>query len=325
MEFQRSFGWIEAVLLITFIVGIVLFVLRIKRLQEQAGSKPLKVVAKIVLRSIYFLLMLVALLGPSFGDQTKKVKSEGKDIYIAIDLSKSMDAQDIRPSRMEKLKFELSKIVTAFNSDRIGLIIFTSEAFLQSPLTYDHNMLLNLSVGTLSTEQVGNKGTDFAPPLKMALEKHLNEKEKGQRSKKTSKIIILISDGEDFGDESEDIANQIKEEGIRLFTLGIGTKQGGKIPNGYAYMRNRFGDDVVTKLDASGLKNLADITDGEYFEISDGRNDVPKLINAIAKIKGEFRDARSLNTKANKYFYFLLVAFILMLSDVLITVKTVKI
>ena len=77
---------------------------------------------------------------------------------------------------MEKLKFELSKIVTAFNSDRIGLVIFTSEAFLQSPLTYDHNMLLNLSVGTLSTEQVGNKGTDFAPPLKMALEKHLTEK-----------------------------------------------------------------------------------------------------------------------------------------------------
>jgi Ca-activated chloride channel family protein len=203
--------------------------------------------------------------------------------------------------------------------------MFTSEAFLQSPLTFDHKHLMSLSISSLSTNQISNTGTDFAPPLRIALEKHLSESETNGKQSKNSKVILLISDGEDFGKETSEIANDIKEEGIKLFTLGIGTKSGGKIPQGNRYLTDKTGSEVVSKLNAKSLEKLADMTKGDYFEISDGRNDVAKLITAISKIKGEFRDARDIDTSANRYFYFLLVALILMIADVLITVKIIRI
>ena len=123
-----------------------------------------------VFRTIYFALFMIAVLGPSFGGSKKEVKSVGKDIMICVDFSKSMDAFDIQPSRLEKIKFEMKKVVEAFNSDRIGIIIFSSEAFMQCPLTYDQNAL-NLFIETMNSGLVPSSGTDFGPPLRMALKK----------------------------------------------------------------------------------------------------------------------------------------------------------
>src|SRR5690606_27957335 len=145
---------------------------------------------KLALRTLIFALLLVAILGPSFGGARKEVKAVGKDIVICFDLSKSMDAFDVQPTRLEKIKNEMKKVVSAFNSDRIGLVIFGSEAFMQCPLTYDQNAL-NLFIETLNTELVPVGGTDFGPPLKMALEKLTDERE--QLTDPKSKIIILIS------------------------------------------------------------------------------------------------------------------------------------
>ncbi len=119
----------------------------------------------------------MALLGPAFGEARREVQSVGKDIFLAIDLSQSMNANDVQPTRLEKMKFELKNIVGTFTSDRIGLIIFSSEAFMQCPLTYDQNAL-NIFIETLHSGLVPNTGTDFGPPLKMALEK-LNDENSG--------------------------------------------------------------------------------------------------------------------------------------------------
>ncbi|HNC29640.1 MAG TPA: VWA domain-containing protein, partial [Cyclobacteriaceae bacterium] len=145
------------------------------------------------------------------------------------------------------------------------------------------------------------------------------------RSDTKSKIIILISDGEDFGEETADVAQEIEDEGIKLFTLGIGTEKGGQIRSGSGYKTDKSGNVVVSKLNSTSLMALASRTGGKYFEINETRNDVSRLINTISKIEGELMDARVMDVTANRYFYFLAAALALLVLDVLLNVKTVRI
>jgi Ca-activated chloride channel family protein len=239
-----------------------------------------------------------------------------------VDLSKSMDAFDIQPTRLEKIKYEMKKLVEAFNSDRIGVIIFGSEAFMQCPLTYDQNAL-NLFIETMTTSLVPVAGTDFGPPLRMALKKLEDEAENAAQAK--SKVIILISDGEDFGEETDEIAREIDNKDIKLFTLGVGTDKGGNIYAGNGVKKDKDGRPVLTKLNSRSLRQLANKTGGQYFEINETKNDVSRLINTIGKIEGELRDARYVDVTANKYFYFLAAAAALFILDILINIKTVRI
>jgi Ca-activated chloride channel family protein len=277
-----------------------------------------KVIFKLVVRTIYIGLLIIALLGPSFGDIKKEIKSVGKDIFILVDLSKSMDAVDIVPSRIEKLKFELKNIIQSFNSDRLGIIVFSSEAFVQCPMTYDQGALL-LFTETLSTNLVPNSGTNFGPALTLALDKLLEKKD--NQGEKKSKIIILISDGEDFGDNTSSAIDEIKSESVKLFTLGIGTEKGGKIPNGKGYVVNNDGETVISSLNSSDLKKIANKTNGKYYEINPNKNDVNRLISDISNIQGELIISKTIDAAANKYFYFVFVALLLIVFDVLVTIK----
>lgn len=323
MAWYRELGLTEIIFIATFVLFYIFYLLRIIRIGRQLKTPFYNVFIKMFLRTLIFALLIIALLGPSFGESKKEVKSVGKDIMICIDLSKSMDAFDIQPTRLEKVKFELKKIVGAFNSDRIGLIIFSSEAFMQCPLTFDQNAL-NLFIETMNTELVPASGTDFGPPLRMAIKK-IQEGGEQNASRATSKVIILISDGEDFGEETAAAEQEIEKEGIKLFTLGIGTDEGGKIYASNGYKRDRNGEVVITKLNSRSLRSLADKTGGQYFEINDSRNDVSRLINTIAKIEGELRDARFVDVTANRYFYFLGLALVLLAVDILLTVHTIRI
>lgn len=323
MTLFRSFGWVETLWVGLFLVAYGLYLFRIIRISQALNTPFATVFIKLVLRSIVLFLIILAILGPTFGDAKREIKSVGKDIMFCVDLSKSMDAFDVQPTRLEKIKFEMKKIVGAFNSDRLGVIIFSSEAFMQCPLTYDQNAL-NLFIETMNTNLVPSSGTDFGPPLKMALAK-LDEQD-GPSNQQKSKVIVLISDGEDFGEETEEIAREVEDRGFKLFTLGVGTEQGSQIATSRGgYKTDQQGNTVVSKLNPASLKNLASKTDGQYFEINESRNDVNKLINAINKIEGQVRDARLVDVSANRYFYFLLAALILVVLDVMISVRTVRI
>jgi len=319
----REIGLTELVFIASFGVLYTLYLVRIFRIAKVLKTPYGTIFIKLCLRTIYFALLLIAVLGPSFGGSKKEVKSMGKDIMICVDLSNSMDAFDIQPSRLEKIKFELKKVVDAFSSDRIGIIIFSSEAFMQCPLTYDQNAL-NLFIETMNSGLVPSSGTDFGPPLRMALKK-LEESEETPSSQAKSKVIVLISDGEDFGEETNDVASEIENRNIKLFTLGVGTERGGNIHAGSGLKTTRQGIIVVTKLNPSQLISLANKTGGQYFEINETRNDVSRLINTIGSIEGELRDARFVDVTANKYFYFLAIAALLFVMDILINIPTVRI
>jgi Ca-activated chloride channel family protein len=322
VSWYRSLGITEFIFVGAFLLFYGLYLFRVISIGSRLKTPFATVFIKVVLRTLYFALIMIAMLGPSFGGSKKEVKSIGKDIMICVDLSKSMDAFDIQPTRLEKIKHEMKKLIGAFSSDRIGVIIFGSEAFMQCPLTYDQNAL-NLFIETINTSLVPVAGTDFGPPLRMALSKLEDDKESSGQAK--SKVIILISDGEDFGEETDEIASDIEKQDIKLFTLGIGTEKGGNIYAGNGVKRDQNGSAIVTKLNSRSLRQLADRTGGQYFEINQSRNDISRLINTIGKIEGELRDARFVDVTANKYFYFLLAAIVLFALDALINIRTVRI
>ncbi len=323
MSLFRAFGVREVLVLLVFVIFYTFYIVRVVRIGKTLNTPFHNVFIKLFLRSLIFGLILFAFLGPTFGDSKKEIQSVGKDIMICVDLSKSMEAFDIQPTRLEKVKFEMKKVIEAFNSDRIGIIIFSSEAFMQCPLTFDQNAL-NLFIETMNSGLVPATGTDFSPPLRMALAK-LTDKEGEPNAAHKSKVIILISDGEDFGEETDEVAKEIEGEDIKLFTLGVGTQKGSQLYANRGYKTDREGNTVISKLNAASLQSLAQKTDGQYFEINESRNDVSKLINTISTIEGQLREARMVDVSANRYFYFLLAAFVLLVLDVLLNVKTIRI
>jgi len=322
MEWYHQFGTTEFVFAGLFILAYILYLNRMIRISRILKASFTAIVGKVVLRTLYFVLFMVALLGPLMGSTTREVQAVGKDIFIAVDLSQSMNGTDVQPSRLEKVKYELRELVDAFSSDRIGLIIFSSEAFVQCPLTYDQSAL-NLFIETLNSGLVPNTGTDFGPPLRMALSKM--EQDDSMPSQQKSKVIILISDGEDFGDETNDVAQEIRDAGIKLFTLGVGTEEGSQILVRGIPKTDNSGNVVVTRLEPESLQQLAQNTDGQYYEINNRRDDTSRLINAISQIEGELRDTRQVDTSSNKYLYFLVVGAALFAIDQLFKFKTVKI
>ncbi len=320
MTWYRSFSGFETLVIILFIILYAAYIFRMFRIGKVLKISYRSLTIKLIVRSAFFLLLIIALLGPSFGDTSREVKAIGKDIMICVDLSESMNAFDIQPTRLEKMKFELKNLVEAFNSDRKGLIIFSSEAFMQCPLTYDQGAL-NLFIETLGTNLVPNAGTDFGPPIEMALEKLSLEESSTIQQK--SKIIILISDGEDFGENTLDNVSLLEEKGIKLFTLGVGTETGSKIRTNYGFKTDKDGREVFTKLNAGDLKKLAIKTGGKYFEINEKSNGIERLINAINGIEGELKDSKVIDVSANKYYYFVALALILLCADLLFGLKTI--
>ena len=281
------------------------------------------IIIKFSLRTIYFSLFIISLLGPSFGESKKEIQIVGKDIMIAVDLSESMNAKDIQPSRLEKIKFELKNIINEFYSDRIGIVMFSNDAFVQCPLTYDKNAL-NLFIETLNTGLVPNTGTDFGPPLRISLKKLKNDDNIPNTNK--SKIILLISDGEDFGENTSQYIKEIQDSSIKLFTLGVGTNKGSNIISSTGIIKkDKNGQNVVTKLNSNSLKKIALSTNGKYYEITNEKNEIKLLINDISKIKGDVRDVKQIDTSKNKYFYFLFIALILLMIDFIFNFKALKI
>ena len=323
MNFLKSLDYSELTLFFLFAIFYGIYIVRIYRINKKIEVSIKKVIYKLILRSSYFFLMIIALLGPSFGDNKKEVNIVGKDIMILVDLSESMNADDIKPTRLEKVKFEMKKIINQFSSDRIGIIMFSSEAYVQCPLTYDKNAL-NLFIETLNTSLVPNSGTDFGPALELSLSKL--EDETSNNKEINSKVIILISDGEDFGEDTESSLEQIKSSSIKLFSVGIGSTQGSKIllRNG-KFKKDNEGNDVITKLNSNSLKETASYTGGKYFEISNEMNQTDNLISEIINIKGDYIESKTVDVTENKYFYFLFSALILMLIDFTFSFKIISI
>jgi Ca-activated chloride channel family protein len=232
-----------------------------------------------------------------------------------------MDAIDIEPSRLEKTKFELIKNIDQLKSDRIGLIVFSSEAYTHTPLTFDRDAI-RLYIQKLNTGLFINNGTDLNTAFNLILKKFQASSNLNNRK---TKVIILISDGEDFGKIKPNIIYQLKQNKINLLTLGVGTPQGGQIREGIDYKKDKNGREVVSKLNATYLISLTKILNGKYFQLTNQVNGVSDLLKEVDRVESNWIDTRKMTVTNNKYHYFVILALILMIIDILFTFRTIKI
>jgi len=276
-----------------------------------------------VLRGFAFTLLLVALLGPAYGVTQQPIRTAGKDVWLLVDLSHSMDAPDVAPTRLQKVQAELSTLISRFQADRMGLIVFSSEAYVQCPLTYDQNAL-HLFVNTLQTSLITAGSTNLTAPLELVLTR-LRTTPPANGAPPRATVLVLVTDGEDFGENLEPTVRVLTRSGARLFTMGVGTVEGTRLPRADGrFLRDNKGREVVTRLTPTPLRRLAAQTGGQYFELTDRRNEFPLLVNALNRVEGQAEQVRTVSVADNRYRYPLALALALLVLDVLLTVRVIR-
>lgn len=318
MNWINALSKVEITFLFIFLLTYLVYLVRIYLVGRVVGGASRLVFIKFILRTFYILLLIGALLGPSFGKFNHNSAVAGRDLYIAVDLSASMDANDVQPSRLEKAKFELSNFVERLKNNRIGLIVFSSEAYVYSPLTYDKNAL-KLYINQLSTKLLPNGSSHLSAPLNLVVHKFATTSQKHIRS------LLLISDGEDFGGIQDSTIRSLQEKKITVFAVGVGTTQGGSIPKENGFKKDKNGAEVLTKLNAAQMQSIAVRTGGKYFRLSQEKNDIDVLIDSLNALENPDVDMRKVMIENNRYYYFLWLALVLIFIDISFTIKVLKI
>lgn len=234
-------------------------------IDKLATFDPKRYKIKIALVILAFSFAFLALMRPQWGFQWQEVKRVGLDILIAIDTSKSMLAQDVKPNRLERSKLAVKDLIRKLEGDRIGLIAFSGNAFLQCPLTVDYGGF-TLMLDDLDVDTIPKGGTSISSAIKEAIKSY-----KGGMKK--YKVLVIITDGEDHEGDAADIAREAEKEGIKIFCIGIGTKDGELIPvtasNGKkVFLKDRGGNIVKTRLNERSLQEIARMTGGSYVRAS---------------------------------------------------------
>ncbi len=227
--------------------------------------------------------LIVGLSNPQVGTKMEEVKREGVDLMIAIDLSYSMMAQDIKPNRLERAKQAISRLIDKLEGDRIGLVVFAGEAYVQLPITTDYSAA-KLFLSTVNTSIIPTQGTKIGNAIDLCSKSF--DKENAQ-----SKAIIIITDGETHDEEAIESAKKAKEEGIYIHTLGMGLTKGGPIPiyNKYGstseFRKDRQGNVIITKLNESMLQEIALAGEGTYIRANNSKSGLSSLFEEINKME----------------------------------------
>ena len=297
---QREFGDIELV----------------KQLTPE--KSVFKSVLKFVILILAFTCLIIALVNPKIGTKTETVKREGIDIVFAVDVSKSMLCEDIAPSRLDKSKQIISQVIKELGNDRIGVVAYAGSAFPVLPLTTDYGVA-KMFVQSMNPGMVSSQGTSLEEAIKIS-ESYFDEKSK------TSKLVILISDGEDHSEGAKTTAEEATKAGLKILTIGVGTAKGGPIPlkrNGVveSFQRDRQNEVVITKLNEASLQQIAKATKGNYINGRSTKEVIDFVKNALENIeKTEFESTQF--TDFNSQFqWFLGLGLLLLFVDVFLLEK----
>ncbi len=319
MNWNYPLGGTEYTFIVLFVLAYMMFIIRTVRTARLLNSKTHSIYIKLFLRTIYLSLIFIALMGPSFGEAEQSVQATGKDVYFLVDLSASMNATDVVPSRLEKVKYEMTKMASQIGSNRIGLVIYSNEAYVQSPLTYDKSAL-SLFIHTLNTSLLPHSGSNVCDALELVNHKILQDTLANDRNK----MIVLFTDGEQNFSCSGNIYNNIRRYGIDLFIVGVGTLNGSSIPDGEGYLNDQHGRRVISRLDKSFLTKMADQTKGAYFSLNNDVNEIPALTDKINATFNKRVDMRTIAVTSDKYYYFLGLGLLFLLLDVIFTIRTFR-
>ncbi len=282
-----------------------------KRLAPKKSSAKYFIKSVLVLLSL--LLLIFSLANPQVGTKVEEVKQVGIDVYILLDVSNSMNAEDIKPSRLEKAKHDIKNLIKKLQGDRIGLIVFAGRAYVQFPLTTDYSAA-NMFLDAVDVNSVPQQGTNIGEAIALALNSFKKKTE-------TKKAIILITDGEDNEGGIDDGIKKANEENVSIYTIGLGTPEGSPIPNYDAsgkmigYKKDRYNKVVLTKLDETTLKKIASETHGKYYSAQNGENELEMIYKDLSKLQKKEFGSKRITDFEDRYYYLLLPAILLLLLD----------
>ncbi len=319
MTWLYQFSTTEFVFVGGFVLLYGLYMRRTFRLARQLNTSAWGVVPKFFLRSSYLTLLLIALLGPSFGEAEGDVVTLGRDVYLLVDGSRSMDAADVVPTRLERVKFAVQQLCDTLPTDRFGLIVAAPESFVLSPLTADHDALKRF-VRDLRTDVSPSGGTDLCAAIVLGRQKLLAD----PTTRQSTKALVLFSDGETAGSCDRAELARLRQFGIPLITVGVGTEAGASIRNGRDFIRDDAGQIVRSRLNRPFLQGLARDGRGSYLEADANDRYVDQLADVLRALPGRTIDRNRVAVLTNKYYYFLLAALALFVFDLLITVRTFR-
>ena len=281
-----------------------------------------KIKLKNNLRIIAIIFLIFSASGPQIGKGLKKIERKGIDVLFALDISSSMLAQDIKPSRLEKAKFEINKMVKSMNGDRIGLIIFSGSAHLYLPFTTDYDAA-NLFINSVDTDMIRTNGTSISDAIEVSRESFFQSD--------NNKVLILISDGEDHEGEALSLAEEFKNNNIIIHCVGIGTKEGSLIPtydenSNFKNFKKDMNDKLVTSsLNEEVLIQIAKITGGDFYRIDNINSKMKDLYKKINIMKKNTLNTYEYAQYIDRYQFFLILSIILLMIDFLTpTLKKTK-
>jgi Ca-activated chloride channel family protein len=270
---------------------------------------------KVIILSLAIASLTLALVNPKIGTKTETISRAGVDVVFALDVSKSMLAEDIAPNRLDKSKQLITQIINSLGGDRVGIIGYAGSAFPQVPITTDFSTT-KLFLNSMDTDMVSSQGTAITEAIKMA-ETYYNDEDQ------VNKVLFIISDGEDHEGNISEIVNEAANLGIRIYTIGVGTKKGGSIPikrNGILqyYKRDQNNQQVITRLNAEKLIEIATKGNGKYIDGSNTNEAVEQVTTILNGMNQKEFETKQFTDFKDRFQWFLGLAILLLVIELLL-------
>ncbi len=319
---EKIWFWVLAVIPIILLWFIVIQIWKHRTQKRFAYASTLKKlspnqslfksVLKVLVLCLAFASIAVALVNPKIGTKLETVRSQGVDIVFAVDVSKSMLAEDVAPNRLEKAKQLVTQIINNLVSDRVGIIAYAGKAFPQLPITTDY-AAAKMFLQNMNTDMLSSQGTAINEAITLG-RTYFDDEEQ------TNRILIIISDGEDHSNVAIDAAEEAATEGIRIFTIGVGDVKGGPIPekrNGIVlnYKKDNDGETVITRLDEETLKSIAKNANGAYINGKNTSNVIAEIKDVLSKMDKKEFEAKQFADFKDQFQWFLAAAIFLLFLD----------
>ncbi len=314
--------FLALLLLIPFFFLIQALVLKIRRNRiRKFGDENLvrqlmpsysrsKVWGRLTFFALGFLFFVIGLSRPQIGAKIKEHETKGAEIMIALDVSNSMLAEDYSPNRLDRAKLAISRLVDKLRDDRIGLIVFAGNSFVQLPITTDY-VSAKMFLNSISTESVPIQGTAIGEAINTAIRSFSAQSEK-------SRAVIVITDGENHEDDPVAAARQAAEMGVRVFTIGVGSPEGKPIPMNGELLKDKDGNIVVTRLEESVLQDVAAAGNGAYVRAGNSEFGLNPIIDDIRKMEDEKYSSIVFEEFDEQFMYFMAIALFFFVLEMLI-------
>jgi Ca-activated chloride channel family protein len=324
-RFAHTYYFYLLLLIPLFVAAFILFLVWRRKALNRFGNRVViqklmpefsnaKLILKIILLLVAYVFLVIAIAGPQTGSKLEDVKRKGIDLMIALDVSNSMLAEDIKPNRLGRAKQAISRLIDNLEGDRIGIVVFAGKAFIQLPITTDYGAA-KMFLSTINTNIITTQGTVIADALEMAASSFGESKH--------NKAIVIITDGEDHQGNVLEQTEGATKKGINIYTIGMGSAEGSPIPiyNGNVqtgYKKDREGNTIITRLDETLLQRMASIGNGIYVRANNSETGLQKIFEEINKIQKTEIESRQFSDYENRFQYFLAITLIFLIFELFV-------